>query len=88
MKQLDMSAASMSTDSKAVGDTANTGLRREPGLERHKDISPEPVKPSINEFEPDRDEGDDSAVRARLLARNMRQAARQIAMDPRDGMEL
>jgi type IV secretion system protein VirD4 len=87
-KQFDMSAASMSTDGKPVGDTANAGLRREPGLERHKDISPEPVKPSINEFEPDRDEGEDSAVRARLLARNMRQAARQIAMDPRDGMEL
>jgi hypothetical protein len=32
---------------------------------RHKDIAPEPVKPPVNEFEPDSDEGDDSAIRTR-----------------------
>ena len=69
-------------------DPANAGLRREPGLEPHKDIAPEPVKPSVNEFDPDRDESDDDTVRTRALARNMRSAARQVAMDPGEGMEL
>jgi type IV secretion system protein VirD4 len=73
---------------KAAGDPENAGLRREPGLERHKDIAPEPLKPAINEFEPDRDEGDDQAARVGTLARSMRQVARQVALDPGDGMEL
>ncbi|MBN9048993.1 MAG: conjugal transfer protein TraG [Rhizobiales bacterium] len=75
-------------DGKAAGDPENAGLRREPGLERHKDIAPEPFKPAINEFEPDRDEGDDQAARVGTLARSMRQVARQVALDPGDGMEL
>ncbi len=75
-------------DDKAEDDSANAGLRREPGLERHKDIAPEPIKPAVNEFDPDMDERDDDAVRVRALARNARNVARQISMDPADGMEL
>ena len=77
-----------SANAKSNGDPANAGIRREPALERHKDIAPEPAKPLANEFEPDRDESDDDAMRGRALTRNMRQVARQAAMDPRDGMEL
>ena len=73
---------------KTDDDPANAGLRREPGLERHKEIAPEPVKSAVNEFEPDREESDDDAVRIRALSRNMRQVARQAALDPADGMEL
>jgi type IV secretion system protein VirD4 len=69
-------------------DSANGGIRREPGLERHKDIAPAPVKPFLDEFEPDRCESDDDAVRVRTLNRTMRQVARQAALDPRDGIEL
>ena len=69
-------------------DPANGGIRREPGLERHKDIAPEPAKPFPEEFDPDRNESDDDAVRVRTLGRTMRQVARQAAMDPRDGIEL
>ena len=76
------------TDGKAEDDPANAGLRREPGLERHKDIAPEPIKPAINEFDPDMDERDDDTVRVRALARNAQNVARQISMDPGDGMEL
>jgi type IV secretion system protein VirD4 len=76
------------TDGKAEDDPANAGLRREPGLERHKDIAPEPIKPAANEFDPDMDERDDDAVRVRALARNARNVAQQISMDPGDGMEL
>ena len=76
------------TDGKAEDDPANAGLRREPGLEQHKDIAPESKKPAVNEFDPDMDERDDDAVRVRVLARNARNVARQISMDPGDGMEL
>jgi type IV secretion system protein VirD4 len=75
-------------DDKAEDDSANAGLRREPGLERHKDIAPEPIKPAVNEFDPDIDERDDDAIRLRALASNARNVARQISMDPGDSMEL
>jgi type IV secretion system protein VirD4 len=69
-------------------DPVNAGIRREPGLERHKDIAPERSTSFSEEFEPDRNESDDDAVRVRTLGRSMRQVARQAAMDPRDGIEL
>jgi type IV secretion system protein VirD4 len=73
---------------KADDDPANSGLRREPGLERHKDIAPEPVKTPINEFDPDADEPEREVITNRALARDMRLMARRIALDPGDGMEL
>ncbi len=69
-------------------DPANAGLRREPGLEEHKNIAPEPSKQPANEFDPDQDQPQDDAATNRDLARNMRQMARRIAMDPSDGMEI
>jgi type IV secretion system protein VirD4 len=87
-ERIEPSAFNTSPDGNVDSDPSNAGLRREPGLERHKDISPEPVKHPINEFEPDRDENDDDAVRGRVVTRSMRQIARQAAMDPHDGVEL
>ncbi|MHB2266367.1 conjugal transfer protein TraG [Aliihoeflea sp. PC F10.4] len=69
-------------------DPANAGLRREPGLEPHKDIAPEQPKPPANEFEPDIDEPDSDAATNRMLVRNMRLVARQVSMDPGDNMDL
>ncbi len=69
-------------------DPANAGLRREPGLEPHKDIAPEKDPASVNEFDPDADEPERESANNRALARNMRQMARRIAMDPGDGMEI
>ncbi|KJF71746.1 MULTISPECIES: conjugal transfer protein TraG [Agrobacterium] len=69
-------------------DPANAGLRREPGLEPHKDIAPEPTHPPVNEFDPDLEEPERDAIGNRALVRNMRQMARQVSMDPGDGMEL
>ena len=69
-------------------DPANAGLRREPGLERHKDIAPEPLRPPANEFDPDAEEPEREIVTNRGLARDMRLMARQVALDPGDGMEL
>jgi type IV secretion system protein VirD4 len=76
------------TDGNAEDDPANAGLRREPGLERHKDIAPEPIKPAANEFDPETDPRDDDAIRVRALVRNVRSIARQVSLDPGDGMEL
>ena len=76
------------TDGNAEDDPANAGLRREPGLERHKDIAPEPIKPAVNEFDPEPDQRDDDAIRVRALVRNVRSVARQVSLDPGDGMEL
>ncbi|WP_119390965.1 conjugal transfer protein TraG [Taklimakanibacter lacteus] len=73
---------------KPEDDPANAGLRREPGLERHKDIAPESAKPPANEFDPDTDEPEREVVTNRALARDMRLMARRIALDPGDGMEL
>ena len=86
--QAEPSALNMSPDDKLDSDSANAGLRREPGLERYKDIAPEPAKHPVNEFEPDRDESDDDAARRRVVTRSMRQIARQAAMNPQDGIEL
>ena len=69
-------------------DPANGGLRREPGLERHKDIAPEQVNTPTNEFDPDAEEPERKLVANRALARDMRLTARRIALDPGDGMEL
>jgi len=67
---------------------ANAGLRREPGLEKHKDIAPEAAMPSLNEFDVDADEPERDALPARALSRRMRQVARQASMDPNNGAEL
>lgn len=69
-------------------DPANGGLRREPGLERHKDIAPEPAKGPVNEFDPDADRPQRDAATNRVMVREMRLMARRIAMDSGDGMEL
>jgi type IV secretion system protein VirD4 len=77
-----------SEDANENDDAANAGLRREPGLEAHKDIAPEPVTGSVNEFDLDADEPEHDAAANRALARRVPQVARQISMDPSDGMDL
>lgn len=46
-------SATPSSDVHRNADPANGGIRREPGLERHKDIAPDPAKPFPDEFELD-----------------------------------
>jgi type IV secretion system protein VirD4 len=81
-------SAAPSPDIQRNSDPANGGIRREPGLERHKDIAPKPARPFPDEFEPDRAESNDDTVRVRTVTRTMRQVARQAAMDPGDGIKL
>ena len=73
-------------------DPANAGIRREPELPEHEAIAPEvpPTRPS-REFE-DQDEESDAdaeAVKLRVLQnRASRSLARQVSLDPGDGMAL
>ena len=84
----EITALRKSLADKGNSDPANGGIRREPGLERHKDIAPEPANLFPDEFDADRTESDDDTVRVRILTRTMRQVARQAAMDPADGIKL
>ena len=68
-------------------DPANGGIRREPELPQHEEIAREPVKPKP-EFAFGEEQPDDDAVRARTLRQQVRNLARQGAMDPGDGMGL
>jgi type IV secretion system protein VirD4 len=69
-------------------DDANGGIRREPELPQHEDIAPQRHEPPLDEFDLDRDEPDDEAVRRRAIDRSMRGVARQASLDPKDGIDL
>jgi type IV secretion system protein VirD4 len=76
-----------SSGKKQSDDLANGGIRREPELPQHEEIAPEPVKPKP-EFAFGEDAPDDNAARTRALRQQVRNLARQGAMDPDDGMGL
>ncbi|MER9136080.1 conjugal transfer protein TraG [Mesorhizobium sp. M0830] len=69
-------------------DPANGGIRRQPEIPEYEDIAPEQTTQRDDEFDLDRDEPDDDAVRRRSVDQVMRRAARQAALDPNDGIEL
>jgi type IV secretion system protein VirD4 len=75
---------------RAEKDAANSGLRREPELPDHVAIAKETTDPRpAEEFAIVLDdESDDAASQARILRRQMRGIARQVSLDPNDGMEL
>lgn len=69
-------------------DEADGGIRREPDLPEHEDIAP-PAPTMVDEFEQLLEDGpDDDAVRMRRAQDRMHRVARQVALDPNDGMEL
>lgn len=69
------------------GDPANAGIRREPELPEHEEIVAPPPAPS-HEFEFLDDEPDVDAAKARAMRQRMRMVARQVVMNPNDGIEL
>ncbi|MDH0369977.1 conjugal transfer protein TraG [Brucella anthropi] len=71
----------------AEGDPANAGIRREPELPEHEEIVVPPPSPE-QEFEFLDDEPDVDAAKARAMRQRMRMVARQVAMNPDDGIEL
>ncbi|SMH43319.1 conjugal transfer protein TraG [Azospirillum agricola] len=75
---------------KADQDSANGGLRREPELPEHVAVAPEtPAAKPVNEFDLVQDEEPGDAARQRqVLRRRMHGLARQVSMDPNDGLTL
>jgi type IV secretion system protein VirD4 len=70
-------------------DTANSGLRREPELPDHVAIAKETTEPTpAEEFAVVLDDDEDAVRQSRLIRQQMRGVARQVALDPNDGMEL
>src|SRR5690606_28577338 len=70
----------------ADGDPANAGIRREPELPEHEEIVAPP--PPEQEFEFLDDEPDVDAAKARAMRQRMRMVARQVSMNPDDGIDL
>jgi type IV secretion system protein VirD4 len=68
-------------------DPDNAGIRREPELPEHEEILTEPRK-AAQEFELADDDPEDDAQSRRVLQRRTRALARQVALDPDDGMRL
>ena len=81
-----LAAAAPSAARDADDDPANAGLRREPELPEHEEIIPPP--PPSQEFDILDDEPDVDAAKARAMRQRMRMVARQVAMNPDDGIEL
>ena len=69
------------------GDPANAGIRREPELPEHEEIVAPPPSPE-QEFEFLDDEPDVDAAKARAMRQRMRMVARQVALNPDDGIDL
>ena len=70
-------------------DTANGGVRREPELPEHVAIAPEMTERlPADEFAMIDDEPEDAARQARAFRQQVRTVARQVAMDPGDGIEM
>ncbi|MBN8994785.1 MAG: conjugal transfer protein TraG [Rhizobiales bacterium] len=70
-----------------IADPANAGIRREPGLPEHEEITP-PERPAVGEFDLLDDEPDLDAAKARNLRLRVTSVARQATMDPDDGIAL
>ncbi|MET3579914.1 type IV secretion system protein VirD4 [Mesorhizobium robiniae] len=84
------SPALLADAGEAPQDTANSGLRREPELPDHVAIARETSGlRSQEEFAIiDDDEPEDAARQGRILRQQMRGVARQVALDPNDGIEM
>jgi len=70
-----------------VADPANAGIRREPELPEHEEITPV-ERPAFNEFDVLDDDPDIDAAKAHRLRLQATSNARQATMDPDDGLEL
>ena len=68
-------------------DPDNAGIRREPKLPEQEEVVLEPRK-SVREFDLADDEPPDASQDLQALLRRTRRLARQVALDPGDGMDL
>ena len=83
-------AAAEEAARKKAEDKANSGLRREPDMPQHVEIVHEKKEPAPeDEFKHLLvDDQEDSARQRQVMGRQMRGVARQVAMDPNDGIDM
>jgi type IV secretion system protein VirD4 len=79
-------AEAIAAAAQSAEDPANAGIRREPELPEQEEVVLEPRKP-VREFELPDDEPPDAAQDRQALQRRSRRLARQVALDPGDGMD-
>lgn len=73
-------------DGSGEEDATGSEPRKQPELDR---VGAKRISPVPNEFEIDRlDDGDEDAHRTRRMIIRMQAVARQVSLDPDDGMEL
>lgn len=83
------SPAALTVAGRTGQDAANSGLRREPELPDHVAVAKEIDQPKpTQEFAMVDDEPEDAARQGRILRQQMRGVARQVALDPNDGIEM
>ena len=70
-----------------ANDNANGGIRREPALSKHEAIVPEGMDPTPTVAIVD-DQSSEAGIRSATIRHSMRSVARQVAMDPDDGITL
>jgi type IV secretion system protein VirD4 len=81
--------AGPSDTAESAAEAANSGLRREPELPDHVAIVKETTDPNpAEEFIVVLDDDEDAVRQSGLMRQQMRGVARQVAMDPNDGLEL
>ena len=73
--------------SRPAEDPDNAGIRREPELPEQEEVVLEPRKP-VREFELSDDDPPVASQDVQALQRRNRRLARQVALDPGDGMDL
>src|SRR5216683_650952 len=83
----DQWAEAIVAPAKKIEDPDNAGVRREPELPDHEEIVSEPRKPA-QEFELADDDHQEASPDLRILQRQTRTLARQVALDPGDRMDL
>jgi len=90
LKPQTQNAALLTEIENVEGDAANSGLRREPELPEHVAIAKETSTPKpAEEFAiMIDDEPEDAARQSRILRQQMGGVARQVSLDPNDGIDM
>jgi type IV secretion system protein VirD4 len=79
-------AAAIVVAARPAEDSDNAGIRREPELPTQEEVAHESRRP-VREFELEDDEPPDASQDLQALQRRTRRLARQVALDPGDGMD-
>lgn len=80
-------SAELLTSRQRRSEDPNGGLRREPELPQHEEVEVT-VPLAEHEFDAGRDDGHADAVQAQAFSQSMQGVARNVSLDPDDGIDL